>query len=149
MTQYVPPSEAVRSTVEAQLADLGDAGRVLVAGGPRVGKSTLAELAAAKLGVPAEHTDDTIDLGWSNASAEVKGWLDRPRYVVEGVALPRALRKWLAEHPEGKPCDTLYWSNRAKAARTPGQAAMAKGCETVWTQILGELRRRGVVIRSF
>lgn len=150
MTLYVEPTEAVRAIVDPILEDLGPHRRVLVAGGPRVGKSTLSEFAAKRLGVPAQHTDDTIELGWSNASAHVSQWFDKPGpWVIEGVALPRALRKWLAANPDGQPCDVIYWSNDNKVPRTVGQEAMAKGCFTVWADVMCELVSRGVPIRGF
>ena len=150
MTAYVEPSDSVRRVVEGVLDKMGSHQRVLVVGGPRVGKSTLSELAGDRLGVRPHHTDDTIGLGWSGASAEVAQWFDRPGpWIIEGVALPRALRKWLLAHPEGKPCDLIFWSNRSKVARNEGQRTMAKGVETVWVQILAELRSRGVAVTGF
>lgn len=118
--------------------------RIVIAGGPHVGKSTAADL----LGLPVRRTDDIIGMGWSEASAEAATWFDAPGpWVVEGVATPRALRKWLAAHPHGKPCDRVYWLTTVRAPLTkPGQAAMAKGCATVWVEIEPELRRRGVEI---
>jgi hypothetical protein len=149
MTEYVEPSVTVRDLVSSLLTHLEGHSRILIAGGPRVGKSTLSEFSAAKLGVKAQHTDDTIELGWSEASLAVSKWFDKPGpWVIEGVAIPRALRKWLAAN-EGKPCDLIFWSNLNKVERTPGQSSMAKGVDTVWTGILPELRTRGVVTQRF
>ncbi len=150
MTAYVEPSDATRSIVSRTLERIGPHRRVLIAGGPRVGKSTLSELAAQRLGTKPLHTDDTIELGWSNASAVVATWFDKPGpWVIEGVALPRALRKWLAANPEGRPCDVVFWSNDNKVDRNSGQEAMAKGCDTVWVQVRPLLRERGVTIEAF
>lgn len=120
--------------------------RVAIAGGPRVGKSTLADkLASGRL---VHRTDDLVHLGWSEASAAAANWFDileGPR-IFEGVAIGRALRKWLAAHPEGRPVDTVLWLQVPFEERTKGQETMAKGCSTVWVEILPELLRRGVIV---
>lgn len=118
---------------------------------------------------PVLHTDDLIGacgddrvvLDWSGVSKYVaEHWLGEewfgglrrtiarpvPFRMVEGVAAVRALRKWLAAHPEGKPCDRVLWFGEPRVALTPGQAALAKGCRTVWAEVEPELRRRGVEI---
>jgi hypothetical protein len=123
--------------------------RVVVGGGPRVGKTMLARRLATD-GRPVRETDEAIDLGWSGASEHVATWLDAPGpWIVEGVAVARALRKWLASHPEGRPCDLLLWSSVPRSDRTPGQVTMGKGCETVLAEIRGELTRRGVRVEGF
>lgn len=118
--------------------------RICIAGGPRTGKTTL----STSLGVArVRHTDDLMHLGWSEASAAAALWLDAPGpWIVEGVAAVRALRKWLAAHPEGKPCDVAYWLDEPVVPTSSGQRAMAKGCATVWDEIEAELRARGVEI---
>ncbi len=144
-----PPtaSDAPTSPHVTLAAPLPD--RVLVGGGPRVGKTTLAHKLATD-GRAVRCSDEAIDLGWSEASEHVATWLDTPGpWIVEGVAVARALRKWLALHPEGRPCDLLLWSSVARADRTPGQVTMGKGCETVLAEIRGELLRRGVRVEGF
>jgi len=119
--------------------------RTVIVGGPKTGKTTLAR----KLSPKAFHTDSVLPSGWSNTSATVATWFTRAdAQVIEGVAAPRALRKWLAANPTGKPCDEIVHLTRPRLARTPGQEAMAKGCETVFNEIAPELRRRGVVIKE-
>lgn len=123
--------------------------RIIVIGGPRTGKTTFAKDLSQRLGHPMKHTDDLIGkLDWSGASMYASSWFDAPGpWIVEGVAAVRALRKWLAAN-DGIPCDRIYWLSRARLELTPGQAAMAKGCHTVWREILPELRRRGVAIEA-
>jgi hypothetical protein len=120
--------------------------RVVIAGGPRCGKSQLSRA----LGVPrVRGTDELIGLGWSEASLAASRWFDEPgRWICEGVAMPRALRKWLAAHPTGTPADLIVWLGNPVVARVPGQESMAAGCLTVWKQIRPELFRRGVRIRE-
>jgi hypothetical protein len=116
--------------------------RVCIGGGPRTGKTTTAKLCAGSL----RHTDDLIDLGWHEASAQAAAWMTEPDpWVIEGVAVARALRKALAASPDA-PCDVLVWMSAPYEPLTPGQASMAKGCETVLAEILPELRARGVTI---
>jgi hypothetical protein len=121
--------------------------RTVVAGGPRTGKTTRADELAAATGAPVRHTDDVQGLDWSAASLEVSTWFGAPGpWVIEGVAAGRALRKWLAAHPTGMPADRVYWTPSPLVPRTPGQEAMAKGCETVFREILPLLRARGVEV---
>jgi hypothetical protein len=118
-------------------------GRLVIAGGPKAGKSTLAK----KLGGVVRSTDSVRELGWSEASAEVAAWFDdEGDWTIEGVAAPRALRKWLSSHPKGRPCDRVLYISGAHEALSPGQAAMSAGVRTVWEEILPELKRRGVEV---
>lgn len=118
--------------------------RLVIAGGPKTGKTTLANTMSADV----LHTDDLIGLGWVSARDAIAARLgpDAPA-VIEGVQAVRGLRQWLREHPEGRPCDELIWLERPKVARTEGQAIMARGIETVLREIEPELLRRGVRIR--
>ncbi len=140
--------------------------RTVIAGGPRTGKSTLARQLASEMGLqPNSESNDGLGaygyglavrstdelLGrkdWSESSAEVALWMDRPGpWILEGVVMPRALRKWLAAHPTGSPCDEVWYVREAKVPQTRGQAAMHKGCDTVMAEIESALERRGVRLR--
>lgn len=119
--------------------------RVIIGGGPRTGKSTLASLLEDVEPFDVLHTDDLIDLGWSGASAEAAAWMERPApWFVEGVATVRALRKAL-DRP-GAPCDLLVWLREPRGLLNQDQVTMAKGCETILTGIRSELEARGVRI---
>ncbi len=115
---------------------------VVIAGGPKSGKTTL----AATMSGDVLHTDDLIHLGWEGARDEIARQMGGPA-VIEGVQAIRGLRQWLRDHPDGKPCDELVWLLSAKVQRTPGQQTMARGIETVLREIEPELLRRGVRIR--
>lgn len=124
--------------------------RIIVAGGPRTGKTTLADRLAAGLGITARHTDDLIGtLDWSASSAEVATWFDADGpWVIEGVAAARAIRKWLAAHPEGTPANVVHLLTEPFEPLNTRQLGMAKGCETVWNEIAGELLARGVTVQA-
>jgi hypothetical protein len=113
----------------------------MIAGGPRTGKTTL----AATLGAH-RSTDELLAMPWSAVSDHVASeWIGKIP-VIEGVATARALRKWLARNPTGKPCDTVYYLATPRVELSKGQLTMAKGVHTVWSEIVGELVARGVVI---
>lgn len=134
--------------------------RILIVGGPKTGKTTYSEQLARELaagvdpsGLPSTavklmHTDSLIGVkDWSEASAEVALWLDeRGPWIIEGVAVPRALRKWLAAHPEGRPADRVIFMTRPFVSLTKGQETMAKGVATVWAEVVDQLASRGVSI---
>lgn len=115
--------------------------RIVITGGPRTGKTTLAELIGADHpGFPVRHTDDLIEqckhLGkdaWSEASRIVTKWLDEPGpWIIEGVAVTRALRKWKEAYPgEPPPADRVIFCTTPHTERTPRQIGMAKGVDTV------------------
>lgn len=90
-----------------------------------------------------------MDLGWSESSLEVARWLDSEGpLLIEGVAVMRALRKWMKKNASGKPIDKLVLlTNPPFAAHSSGQASMAKGIETVTDEILGDLVARGVRVQ--
>lgn len=147
--------------------------RILITGGPRTGKTTLAAqlcdahetcrgLACPRIdgalrdgkrcGEP-RHTDDLIEqtkhLGkdaWSAASLIASGWLDEPGpWIIEGVAASRALRKWRDQHPEEPPpVDRVIYLSEPHQPLAKGQETMAKGVRTVHDEIEPWLRKHGV-----
>lgn len=120
--------------------------KTVIVGGPKTGKTTK----AAQLGGTVIHTDDERSLNnFSAQSASAMRHFDTPgAWTLEGVTAVRALRKWLATHPTGKPCDTVIHLKTPKTAQTLGQAHLAQGCETIWQEIAPELKKRGVAIHD-
>lgn len=119
--------------------------RIAIAGCPKSGKTTYADT----LDGVVMHTDDVMHLGWSEASEEVSQWFDDDEVaVIEGVAVLRALRKWLARNPEGKPIDKLLYFYEPFVELTPRQAGMMKSDEKAWDDIIDDLLRRGVVVKD-
>lgn len=132
-------------------AGLAASARIVIAGGTRCGKSTLAlELCEQPM-----CGDDVKHLGWSESSAEVATWFDKfgaGPWLIEGSGSARALRKWLeaataAGDHISKPCDVVIVLDVAHAELTKDQAAMNKGCVTVFSKIEHLLRARGVRIQ--
>lgn len=119
--------------------------RTLIIGGPKTGKTTLAEQVAA--GRPVRHTDDLItDHAWSEASAVATDGTEP--VVIEGVAVVRALRKWLARHPEGSLDDVeIVHLTDEHGEVSPKQHATGKGHDTIWSGIVLEATARGAKVR--
>lgn len=148
MNAIQPPESAEKTPESLQEIPAPFALRVCITGSPRAGKTSAADKMASEHGLTARHTDHTIPLGWSAASAEIATWFEAPGpWICEGVAIPRALRKWLAAHPEGMPCDVIFLLDRPREELSRGQETMRKGIATVWAEIRNELARRGVEFR--
>jgi hypothetical protein len=125
--------------------------RIVIIGPPRAGKTTLGRAMAEEMDAQLRHTDDLIgELDWSGCSALIASdWFAQPGpWIVEGVAAVRALRKWLASHPEGKPCDEIIALSKSWVELTNRQAGMASACAGIWGSIRGQLRARGVTIED-
>lgn len=121
--------------------------RIAITGAPRTGKTFLSTKVGELLRLKPLHTDDLIaEFAWSDASAEVAKWLALPGpWCLEGVAIPRAIRKFMVASP-AKPCDVLVVLYHPWEPLTKGQVTMGKGLHTVLDGIRGELRARGVEI---
>lgn len=120
--------------------------RLAITGGPRTGKTTLAK-SLIDLGYRLRQTDDLINgWDWHESSHQASFWFSQAGpYCIEGVAVPRALRKWL-KRCDGKPLDRLVVLQGPMVTLTPGQQTMAKGVDTVLNEILPILRNRGVSV---
>ncbi|MEC9048861.1 MAG: hypothetical protein VYA51_12695 [Planctomycetota bacterium] len=123
--------------------------RLIITGYPRTGKTTLGRTLRDEHDWALYSTDDLIPLGWSEASAYAAAtWLTLPGpWIIEGVAAPRMLRKFLAARPDEKPCDEILLQRTPFEVLTPRQAGMGKGVAKVLEEIKPELLRRGVVFR--
>jgi len=120
----------------------------VIVGGPCAGKSTLADSLAS--GHKVYGTDELMTLDWSESSLLAAQWLNEPApWVCEGVAMGRALRKWLAANPVGFPADLIVYLKEPAKGLSGGQIAMHKACWTIWLQIKDELMSRGVPLIEF
>jgi len=110
--------------------------RTLIIGGPGTGKTTL----AASLG-GGRSTDETKHLPWSDASAEVAKWFDGDYGIIEGVTIPRALRKWQAQNPgQPPPVDKIIILEKPLKELSPRQQGMGNGVATVLGQLADWLK---------
>jgi hypothetical protein len=100
--------------------------RVAICGGPRTGKTTLSRLATDRKAV---HSDDFINMGWSEASTHLVFTLNKhgAPFVVEGVAVARALRKGLR-------VDCAVWLDAERVPLSSGQQTMSKAVRTVFNE---------------
>lgn len=103
--------------------------RIAITGAPQTGKTTLAVTHRDR---PVFHSDDVKHLAWSDASAELARRVNDQEgdLIVEGVAVPRALRK-------GMRVDAVILLTQPKAEQSKGQLAMGRGVMTVlreWRQ---------------
>lgn len=132
--------------------DRGERERLVIAGGPRTGKTTAAMALQERRHWALLSTDALIhQYEWSQVSEIAATWFDHTPapFILEGVAAARALRKWLASHPTGAPCDRIIVMTVPVVMRTREQETMAKGCDTVWAEIEPELRARDVTIHGW
>lgn len=110
----------------------------------------MAELLAKMFKMPMKSTDDLRHLEWSAASEEASHWFDyepkpydSPGWIIEGVAVPRALRKWQQRNPDKPPPFDwfIYYENPRFAFESKGQETMAKqirGLVTLQKPWIGE-----------
>lgn len=117
--------------------------RILITGAPRTGKTTLAKKMAAEIETGHRCTDPnrlcpqgvlgTPDgLEWSECSEWVaRHWIGSAA-IIEGVAVPRALRKWRAMHPDSPaPADRLIVMSDRYEALNNRQEAMSRAIHDV------------------
>lgn len=136
--------------------------RLCITGGPKTGKTTLA-LKLANPGaegpldpslpsqIPLIHGDDYLSLGWSESTDHLAVLLQMSEpWIMEGVQIPRAIRKALKNDPDTKPCDKLILLVTRRDGEHPkqGQESMRKGIQTVLAEILPDLERLGVIVQG-
>ena len=99
--------------------------RIVITGHPKTGKTTLAKEFRCE---HTRHTDELIETHeWSEQSETASYWFDcADPYVLEGCAIPRALRKWHKRHPDAYPPFDLFIYIESLV-----QTPMAKGIETI------------------
>jgi hypothetical protein len=124
-----------RATIDARQRVVENAlsrfARIAITGGPRVGKTWLANT----YGLDREiiHTDTWQGVEWDKQPALIVAACEPlDRFLLEGVQVPRALRK-------GLKVDALIWLDLAAAPQSPGQKAMGKAVATVLHTIRAQL----------
>lgn len=124
--------------------------RIIIIGGPHVGKTTLSERLSVEFGISnTHHSDDVKHLGWSESSEFASNWFNESGdFIIEGVQMARALRKWLKANP-GVPLDAdIVTLSKPFDTLIRGQESMSKGVQTVFREIEGDLARRGARIHK-
>lgn len=134
--------------------------RTIIIGPCRSGKSSLAR-ELRSVGIPtfcgdpkSEAKDVEDDVTYLPEGLPISGkdgaaqwiadnWFTMPGpWCCESWVMARALRRWLAEHPQGcpgevLPCDEIivFTKQHAHAVTKPGQITQAKAVATVWNTI--------------
>ena len=122
--------------------------KLVIGGGARCGKTTLADHLARCNGLPVYHADDLLSLGWREASDAFADVIAFGRDgIYEGVAATRALRKLLARS-RARPCTMYVHLNEPFVGLTDQQRTMNIGAETVFRTMIRPLHRRGVTLTS-
>jgi Protein of unknown function (DUF935) len=117
-----------KAVIDAALAVIGKNERTVIVAGPKAGKSTVATLAGERFKTRVRYADNLIgQMDWSAMSATVADWLDAPgKWVVEGVASVRAIRKWLAANPDKVPPFAVVVMSNAIQQRSPSSRPEAQ-----------------------
>lgn len=93
---------------------------IAIAGGPRTGKTTM----TTGIDRTVIRTDNFMELAWTDVPfAVIEAF--RPGSVVEGVQVPRSLRK-------GLQVDAIVWTGAFSTSQNTKQASMGQGVLTVF-----------------
>ena len=111
--------------------------KIVIWGPPKSGKSTVHGPYFSDLyAIPLYHTDDTILFGWQGASDVVARWLhEKDQFVIEGVAVPRAIRKYIEKYGEAPDLDLIVVAGHGPNVLSDHQERLAKGITTVAREI--------------
>lgn len=114
--------------------------RIAICGWPGTGKTTLALRLAAELGLPLRSTDG---VEWHEAAGIVAGWMYGPEWIIEGVAVPRAFRRWREQNP-GKPppVDRLIYCGKVWRELSGRAIGMGRGMDGILSSLGGWLPPR-------
>lgn len=97
--------------------------RIAITGGPRAGKTTWAQRITDRAVI---HTDDFRSSPWPEVPfLVIEACQERQAFCVEGVQVPRALRK-------GLEVDAVIWLSEPLLELSDGQERMRKGTDTIF-----------------
>lgn len=125
--------------------------KIIICGGPKTGKTSLAKGISINKSIPIRHTDDLIlTHKWGEDSDEVEKWINEPGdFIIEGVTAHRGLRKWFINHahPNQEPnIELIYVMNTPHTTLTREQEIMRKGFATQWAAMLPTIRGRQIPV---
>lgn len=116
--------------------------RIVIVGGPKTGKTTLAEQLMLSTDLEIDHVFHTDDLigthTWADVPEAIIEWMRRPGpWVIEGVQTARGLRRWMKtlDPAVPLPVDLVIVKTTPFVELTKGQASMMKGVMTVWKEV--------------
>lgn len=124
--------------------------KVAIIGSPFSGKSTLANSYGVSVfcSDPASTVREVIEgvtympegLDWEEQSHYIcENWFPKSEWVIEGVGVVRALRKWINYYDSVPPCyQAIYirdFHPNALINVLPAHNSMAKSIETIWNEI--------------
>lgn len=117
--------------------------RLLITGGPRTGKTTLANSMSQSV----IHTDD-FKGSWEARLIQTMHYFNLDNiYTIEGVTIPAALELWLKIHQD-KPTDKIIFLTNPRIQLSTRQMSMKRGIETIYSRIREELRQRHVELED-
>jgi len=126
------------------------ANRIIITGHPYAGKTTLARTMDLPI-----YSTDTIEqcrIAYNNVTylpglvpkeyvSEyiIENWFNKPKFIIEGVAAVRALRRWARMYPRVMPCDKIiFLRNNSPFER---HISMTKAIDTIWDEISSTFAR--------
>jgi len=110
--------------------------RIVIAGGTGTGKSTLASACQDRLVI---QTDDYQHLAWKDVpQAILDAVKDQSRYLIEGIHVPRVLRKGLT-------ADAVIWLSVSYKPLTAKQEQFNKGLLTTFEDWLSNNTKANVI----
>ena len=126
--------------------------RILVAGGPGVGKTALARKIAAQTGLPLLHADEELwHLGDDGAQEKLVALFERPAWIIEGGVVVSALQRWLREHEADAsvPVDTVFWGSHPRRELSPDEELLLRAIGRVWKMTMPIVTARGATVETF
>jgi hypothetical protein len=113
--------------------------RTVICGWPKSGKSEYATVLAAHTGSEIRATDELVGLPWSKQSETVAEWFNEEGpWIIEGVTVPRAIRKWRAANPDKPPPfdELVIMPQPDPAGLLPGQFQMGMQHDKVIVELM-------------
>lgn len=115
--------------------------RIVICGGPRVGKTSLAQRLAQESGLPVVSTDNFIGVPWGSVPETVILSVKYAEdWILEGIQATRVLRKWLQTAPLEARITVVHYLKTPVVARTKKQDSTAKAVASVLDSIRRDLQ---------